>query len=511
MAVCAVTGGCIKDDIPYPRIQPNFTSITVAGIDAGPEIDSVNRTVTLTFPEEADIYNVNITGYTLTPGASIVGDSITGGIDLSEPRSVTLRLYQDYEWTIIGKRPVERYFTVAGQLGETQIDERGHRVIVTVTDRVDVSQLEVLSMKLGPRGSVTTPDLTGKKVDFTLPVQVKVDDFGHVNTWIIVVIVSETVVTTTAVDPWSCVAWVYGEAEETRDNGFEYRLAGSEQWTRVPKSAISVNGGAFSTCLTHLSPNTAYQARAYSNTDFGEIIDFTTQSTGQLPNSSFDHWWKNGNVWNPWAEGGKPFWDTGNKGAATLGQSNSVPTDDTSSGTGWAAKLETKFIGVGTLGKLGAGNIFVGEYLRTEGTNGVLSFGREFNLRPTKVRGWFKYKCTPINYATGDYNRLKGQPDTCSVWCALIDTPEPLEIRTNPKNPSLFDPAAPYVIAYGKIESGQSIDNWIQFEFTLNYRSTSRVPRYILMAASASKYGDFFTGGAGSILYVDDLELLYDY
>lgn len=509
--LCLGLGACIKDDIPYPRIQANFTSITVDGTDAGPVIDSLNRTVTLSFAEQADIYDVHITGYTLTPGASIVGDSITGGIDLSTPRKVTLRLYQDYEWTIVADRPVERYFTVEGQVGETQIDAAGHRVIVTVTDRTDIRRLKVLSMKLGPLGSSVEPDLAGQTVDFSSPVRVTVDDYGHKTVWTVIVTVTEVTVTTQAVDPWSRVAWIYGEAEASRDNGFEYRLAGTQEWTRVPKAEITFNGGSFSTCLRHLSPNTAYQARAYSNGDFGETVDFTTEGTEQLPNSSFDHWWLDGRVWCPWAEDGTPYWDTGNKGAATLGQSNSVPTDDTSTGTGWAAKLETRFIGVGMLGKLGAGNIFVGRYLRTEGTNGVLSFGRPFGLRPTKLRGFLKYHCAPINYATAGYEQLKGRPDTCSVWCALIDTPDPLEIRTNPKNPSLFSPDASYVIAYGKIEYGQSVEEWIPFEFTLNYRSTSRRPRYILLAASASKYGDFFTGGAGSVLYVDDFELLYDY
>ena len=67
------------------------------------------------------------------------------------------------------------------------------------------------------------------------------------------------------------------------------------------------------------------------------------------------------------------------------------------------------------------------------------------------------------------------------------------------------------MVAYGKIEYGETISQYIPFEFELDYRSTSRIPKYILITASASKYGDYFTGGAGSVLYLDDLELLYDY
>ena len=54
-------------------------------------------------------------------------------------------------------------------------------------------------------------------------------------------------------------------------------------------------------------------------------------------------------------------------------------------------------------------------------------------------------------------------------------------------------------------------ENMLPFEIKLDYKSTQRIPRYILIVASSSKYGDYFTGGAGSTLWLDDLELLYDY
>jgi len=67
------------------------------------------------------------------------------------------------------------------------------------------------------------------------------------------------------------------------------------------------------------------------------------------------------------------------------------------------------------------------------------------------------------------------------------------------------------VVAYGRIQYGETIPDFIPFEFELNYRSTSRVPKYIIIVSSSSKYGDYFTGGDGSELYIDDYELLYDY
>ena len=113
-------------------------------------------------------------------------------------------------------------------------------------------------------------------------------------------------------------------------------------------------------------------------------MTFTTGLETQLPNGSFDEWWQDGKLWNPWAQGGTPWWGTGNKGAVTVGQSNTVPTTDTPFGEGFAAMLQSKMIII----KFAAGNMFSGDYLRTVGTNGVLGFGREFSQRPTKLRGY---------------------------------------------------------------------------------------------------------------------------
>ncbi len=504
-------GSCLKDDIPYPHIQANFRNIEAEGVTAGPVIDSINRTVTLTFPETANIYNVDVTAYTLTPGAYIVGDSITGGIDLSQPRKVTLRLYQDYDWTISASRSVERYFSVASQIGATEIDVPGRRVLLSVSSKANLAAIEVLSCKLGPEGSTMTPELRGRTVDFTRPLEVEVDNWGHSSIWTIYVSTTDASVTPASVDPWTMVAWVYGEAESGRTNGFEYRLKGDTQWIRVPQSDVVEQGGSFHVCLKHLSPQTDYEVRAYSNEEYGEVLEFTTGSVLQVPNNTLDSWWLDGKVWNPWPEGGEQYWDTGNKGATTLGPSNSIPTDDTSSGTGWAAELQTKFVGIGMIGKLAAGNLFVGRYVRTDGTNGILSFGREFAERPTKMRGYLKYKTAPISSTTAGFESMKGQSDTCIIWCALIDQAEPLEIRTNPSNRQVFEPDADYVVAYGKVQYGENIDQWIPFEFELDYKSTSRVPRYVIITASASKYGDYFTGGDGAVLYVDDFLFEYDY
>lgn len=505
--------GCISNDIPYPRISPVFLSFETLDELQPAAIDTIKNEITVYLDETADISNVTMTDFFLSPANAVWPDSAKffNGIDLRKPVTTSVSLYQTYEWTVTAVQNIERYFTVANQVGAATIDPVGHRVIAYVTSRTPLKAVKVLSIKLAGPEAVMKPDLAGATVDFTQMVNVDVEEFGRTVTWSICVTQTEATVTTEKVDAWSMVAWVYGSAEAGKDNGVEYRAASATAWTRLPADAVSHDGGSFTGRITGLQPETAYVARTYSGTDYGEEVDFTTQGTAQLPNSSMDYWWLDGKVWNPWAEGSTPFWDTGNKGATTLGPSNSAPSDESPSGNGRSAKLETRFVGIGALGKLAAGNLFAGRYVRTDGTNGILSFGRDFTFRPTRLTGWMKYHSAPISSVTTGFEDLKGKNDTGVIWCALIDSEEPFEIRTNPKNRQLFDPDGPEVVAYGIAKWDSDVADWQQFSVELNYKSTSRVPRYILVVASASYLGDYFTGGNGSVMYVDDFHLDFDY
>lgn len=505
--------------------MPTFTRFDVAATDSEGNslltgivaIDSADRTITIPLSEWADPSAVRVTDYELSEGSTLVNPtSIPDVLDLTDPKTVTLELYErQFEWTISATQTIERYFTVASQIGSSQIDVENHTVTAYIPDGQPLTAVQVKTLKLAGATAVMDPDLVGKTVDFTEPVKVKVSEFGRDTEWTITVLTTEVSVAIERVDPWTNVAWVYGAAETGKKNGFEYRAASAEEWTEVPADWITENGGSFSACLRHLDAMTDYVVRATSDSEFSAEVKFTTESAEQLPDADFTNWWLNGKVWCPWAENGESFWDTGNRGAATLGQSNVLPIDDPSSVTGYqGAMLQTRFIGVSILGKLGAGSLFAGRYVRTDGTNGVLAFGREFNRRPTAVKARLKFTTAPISHASKsnpDFTPMLGQPDTCIVWCALADTDQPFEIRTKPTDRQLFDRNDPGVIAYGQMQSGNSIEEYTDVIIPLDYNATDRVPRYLLLTASASKYGDYFTGGAGATLWILSYELLYDY
>lgn len=504
---------CIHNDIPYPRIQPNFQAFEILGASQATTIDTIGRNITVYLEENTDIFNVQVTNFALTPANSVWSDSTQwlNGVDLSENRDITVSLYQEYTWQVSAIQTITRDFSFEQQIGASSIEPEAHRVIAGINSRADISKVKVTGLKLAGSDAVMTPNIVDKTVDFTNPVTVTVSQWGRSVEWTIYVVPTDAEVTTESVDAWTNVAWLHGTAEAGKEHGFEYRKAGDSDWLTVPQEWITSTGGSFTARLIHLQANTAYEARAVSGNATGDIVAFTTGAMPAIPNGDFENWWLNGKIWCPWLQEGESWWDSGNRGATTLGDSNTTPSDDTPTGTGRAARLETRFVGIGPLGKLASGNIFSGLYVRTEGTNGVLSFGRPWVVRPTKLKGFFKYKTAPISSATTGFTDLKGRPDTCIVWCALIDSQEPFEVRTNPSNRHLFDPDGDEVVAYGKMEVGHNVDQYTPFEIVLNYKSTSRVPRYLIIVSSASKFGDYFTGGNGAVLYVDDFTFDWDY
>lgn len=110
----------------------------------------------------------------------------------------------------------------------------------------------------------------------------------------------------------------------------------------------------------------------------------------------------------------------------------------------------------------------------------------------------------------GSLENLRGRPDSCQIYIALSDKPEPYEIRTKPSVRQVFDKNDRNIIAYGEFISGQSTTSYKQVEIPLEYRATNRTPKYIVIVAAASKYGDYFIGGEGSTLWIDEMELVYE-
>lgn len=321
------------------------------------------------------------------------------------------------------------------------------------------------------------------------------------------------------------------------DYGIQYRKSGDSEWikvkadnlTRGSRSRNSVRtratGTSFTCTLTNLIPGTEYEYKTYAD-DFVEksAKSFSTESKFDIPNSSFEEWSTYSastllgtkTVILPWSVGNKElsFWGSGNEGAATAGKTLTDKSTDMKTSGEYSARLASD----AAMGIIAAGNLFVGTYVKTDGTNGVLSLGRPYNgSHPTKVKVMANYRpASGVTVKGGNEDfvpkNFAGGTDHGQIYVAL--TTEPVEIRTNPDNRKLFDPNDPCVLAYGEktFTSGYGPDGVLQsveIPFTYNSRANTRQPAYLVIVVSASKYGDYFSGAKGSIFYLDDFELVY--
>ena len=65
------------------------------------------------------------------------------------------------------------------------------------------------------------------------------------------------------------------------------------------------------------------------------------------------------------------------------------------------------------------------------------------------------------------------------------------------------------LIGYGQMTCGEDVSSWTTQTIDIHYYN-DRTPTTIIVVAASSKYGDYFTGGEGSQLKVDDFKLIYE-
>lgn len=566
LSACAV-----KDDIPFPIVEAAITAFEVDGqcgkSDNGyaeAEIDKTKRTVDVYVGDTVNLASLTIKRFEVSNDAKIIpaegvsvnpsrfpsisfwrttGDT-SSKVDFSKGSAgFTLHTYQDYEWKVRVKQVIIREVVMSGMVKDAVIDPVNQTVIVYVSNQQNLSQISVTKFSLGGIHGTVSPDPTlAATTDFSTERTFTVRQYGNnqPQTWhVFVYTTGEQVSVETKAFARNTSVTISGSIPMGSSPIIEYHEQGVSEWTAMNPSQLSINGTRFTADITGLRPGTTYIYRVKAGDTVGAEQTFSTvggsSQLDQLENAGFERWssivGKSGkDLLQPWGDGDTPYWGTGNPGATTVGASNSTFVDE---GGRRFANLQSKYIVV----KFAAGNIFTGDYVETDGTNGVLSFGRPFTSFPTKMRFEYKYKTSTINRvpstgwkeAYGDYisksmfENLKGQPDSCNVYIALGDW-EPVSyttskgdtyqcpylIRTKPAELHLMNMKDPHLIAFAQMTKGEDVNTWTTETLTLDYRVKDRQPKYIIVVASSSKYGDYFTGGEGSLLQLDNIELIYD-
>lgn len=331
-----------------------------------------------------------------------------------------------------------------------------------------------------------------------------------------------------AVGSYSARLPISVSSSEVSNPGIRYREAGSNsEWKQAFLSGASsvvrrvsrkAPAAAYVT-ISGLKPSTRYEIQAVADGYNSDSRFITTESVFTIPNASMEEWSKftdNNKVWIPSADGTRTFWDSGNHGAATASEVLTESSSVMSHSGSLSASLTSKFASVLGIGKFAAGNLFAGTYVKTDGTDGVLEFGRQYDgSHPSSLKVWVNYRPQPgVNKKGADSNYIgAGVMDQAQIYVAL--STEPIEIRTKKSNQKLFNPTEQCILAYGQhtFDGDFGPDgSMTQVEIPLEYydRARSSKPLYLVIVCSASKYGDFFSGGVGSQMYVDDFELVYE-
>lgn len=308
---------------------------------------------------------------------------------------------------------------------------------------------------------------------------------------------------------WASFAKLEGrffDKSKQNDITFQYRKVAETQWTDVSKSKVTVNVASmtFSAIVYGLVPSTDYVFRAVSSEDFEtKEIPFSTADAEIVHNLSFDNWYMDGDAWMPNANSSNYVWDSANPGTAALG---TVPTTPEESDVvkGKAARLETTT----AMGMLASGNIYIGKFVKVAGLGAELDWGYNFSSRPLALKGYYKYSPKNIDMVKDPYKDKKGQGDECQIQILLTDWDGFFRINTSKKQFVDME-NDPNIIAHGSLTSSKNDSGYVKFTIPLVYRN-NRTPKYIVIVAAASRYGDYFTGGKGSVLKVDEFELVYD-
>lgn len=255
----------------------------------------------------------------------------------------------------------------------------------------------------------------------------------------------------------------------------------------------------------------------------------------------FENWF----VENPENESSVQFlapiagWSSSNTGAALLmGMTGDdgkpfadryvvtqAPIKDAKSGNS-AARIETvdtkgKFYDLGFLKinipKVTTGTLFLGKFVTDiNNTLNSTKFGMPYYKKPLRVRGYYKY--TPGN----EFYRATGMSDChipsleekttdeCAINAILYEVENEDDAYLTGAN--AYDENNGKLVARAELKDGTAKSDYTSFDLEFEYKygktyDPNKKYRLAIICAS-SKWGDTFSGAPGSVLYVDDIEII---
>ena len=301
---------------------------------------------------------------------------------------------------------------------------------------------------------------------------------------------------------------------------------GEEEWKRSTASMGEEN--IYSATIADLAPGHTYEyALSVNGKNVGAPKSFTLTDGNQIPNGNMEQWSQDGDTYYPGPSKSSTYWDSGNGGTTVMGGTgNNLTSKSTDVRPGskgsYSALLDSKVV----MSKFGAGNIFVGKFggVNIASMSATVNFGQPFtyNAKPKGIRLWIKYNCGSIDNR-GSQGPNKGEPDLSKIFCCMCNWTNAWCVDSANADNTTFSPDMENiknctddryngVLYTAYFESNESNSEWhelyIPFE-KVEGTDESVVPNYLVLTATCSGYGDFFTGSSNSWMYLDDIELVY--
>lgn len=243
---------------------------------------------------------------------------------------------------------------------------------------------------------------------------------------------------------------------------------------------------------------------------------------GQLYNMSLDEWSKNKSKYNKDSveiccaadvnDQDRKVWGSANEATVMLGIQNCVPESLKVAVPGEgkrAAKIQSRYINTALVKKFAAGSLFTGQMsnINILMGNATLKWGIPFTRRPKSLEGYACYQPRTISHVKSPYENKMGKMDTGVIYVVLGDWNG--QVTIDPAESMFLDVNNdPAIIGYGIVSYNSHMDDYEKFTINIDYRS-DRTPTRVIIVASSSELGDYFTGGDGSTLYLDELRFIY--
>lgn len=551
-AALLLAASCIDNDVPYPVVELRIAGVEGSGFTVS-GISIANRTVTLTLDEKTDIRKVGIDRVTFDAATSnpMMTDTeafisqiktsqpLSGEFDLRSPLYVTLSLYQDYEWTIVAEQPIERAFTVAGQIGSTVIDPQKRTATAYVAKGTNLGDITVTRLKLGP-ADITTYSPTAEELSasgFETMRFVDVTYHEMTERWTLHVEHTDLKIAFRETDLWNNTGVITAMTteEEYPDAVIQYRVKGTDEWQETQKGERDETGiftGTVAPAWTN-STNGAgipvkrlvrtkgiyagqtYELRLLVNGEATETSEYTAPAGDVIPDGNMED---SGLSCFTSNNANAEFWASGNNSFAP-----SLCKQATFDGMGGSYCALLKASDPPIVG-LAAGNLMSGIFYKDGLTTGVVEFGQPYTWTARPYGMKVKYHATVgiVNQAKHSGAPIgEGDQDKARIFVAIVDWSARHRVASGTGAPTgTWDPTETTATDEGKIIACGSLfidkstegDRMTEITLPLDFYDTQARPtgKYsIVISCSTSAYGDFMVGCTTNSMYVDDFEWVY--